>query len=377
MQLCLIAPEQFAVPGNNSVEICMLAIAEQLALRHKVTIVSRMMGDLPHCDELEQVRIIRLPADSASQYLNSVLNYIGTEKFDLIQVDNRPHLMAAVKRKVPQTPVVLFLHSLTFVPNNPKVTGSLGQADLIIVNSRSLRLRLSRRFPRLTKVIGIVPLGADLQRFAPPSREERQRLRQMYRFPEVFTVLFVGRVIPSKGVPVLIRAIHAIRRRLRIHLLVAGRGKPPYIRYLKRLARRLGVSVTFLGDVAHEDIHRLYQTADCFVCPSQRHEAFGLVNVEAMASGLPVIASNNGGIREIVVTGVNGYLVNRYRQSLPFARHLLQLARKPKLAERIGAQGRMDALEAFDWRHTAARLEELYYYLVPNQQSRTDSLHHQ
>jgi len=371
MQVCLIAPEQFAVPGNNSVEICMLAIAAQLALRHKVTIVSRAMQDLPDSDELEQVRIIRLPADSPSQYLHSVLNYIEAEKFDLIQVDNRPHLMAAVKRKVPQTPVVLFLHSLTFVPNTPKVTGSLKQADLIIVNSRSLRLRLSRRFPRLNQVIGIVPLGADLQRFIPPSKEERRRLRQLSRFPEAFTVLFVGRIIPSKGVAVLIRAIHAIRRRLRIHLLVAGRGKPPYIRRLKGLARRLGVSVTFLGDVAHADIHRLYQTADCFVCPSQKHEAFGLVNVEAMASGLPVIASNNGGIREIVVSGVNGYLVHRYREPLPFAKHLLQLARNPKLAESMGAQGRKDALEAFNWRHTAASLEELYYYLVPNQQAET------
>ncbi|WP_410513182.1 glycosyltransferase family 4 protein [Paenibacillus sp. BR2-3] len=368
MQICIIAPEQFAVPGNNSVEICILAIARQLVLRHKVTIVSRRMQGLPRFAELEQINIVRLPADSPSQYLNAVLNYIGAEAFDIIQVDNRPHLMAAVKRKTPQTPVVLFLHSLTFVPGTPKVAGSLEQADLIIANSHSLQRRLARRFPRRAQVIRVVPLGADLGRFVPSSTAERRRLRRVYRLPQTFTILFVGRVIPRKGVPVLIRAVHAIRKRLPVHLLIVGRGKPPYIRRLKGLARRLGVSVTFLGDVAHEEIHRLYQTADCFVCPSQGHESFGLVNVEAMASGLPVIASNNGGIREIVVSGVNGYLVDRYRAALPFSRYLLLLGRNPKLAESIGAQGRMDALQAFEWRHTAEHLEKIYLTLVPCQQ---------
>lgn len=364
MHICIIAPEQFPVPGDGSVEICIWAIARVLAERHKVTVVSRSWPGLPENAEFEQVRIIRLPAGTRAAYLTSVLNYIQTESFDIIQVDNRPYLMSAVKQHFPQTPVFLFLHSLTFVPATGKIASSLTRADLIIANSHSLQRKLSRRFPRLNVAISIVPLGADLTRFTPVLTPEKQRLRRLYQLPQTFTVLFVGRVIPRKGVPILIRAMSRLNKHLHAHLVIAGKGKPAYIRQLKLLAQRLGVSLSFLGNVVHEDIHALYQAVDCFVCPSQRHESFGLVNVEAMASGLPVIASGIGGIREIIISGHNGYLVDQYREALPFARFILRVARNPKLAVKIGAQGRQDVLQTFNWQHTAAQLERLYQVFV-------------
>ncbi|WP_025689292.1 glycosyltransferase family 4 protein, partial [Paenibacillus zanthoxyli] len=183
-----------------------------------------------------------------------------------------------------------------------------------------------------------------------------------------FTVLFVGRLIPRKGVHVLMRAAAMLERRLPVHLVVAGTGKPAYVRRLKLLARRLRLSVSFIGSVPHEEIHRIYQIADCLVCPSQRHESFGLVNVEAMAAGLPVIASNNGGIREIISPGRGGFLVDRYREAASFARMMLPLARSPKRAAAIGMQGRQDALQAFDWARTADRLELLYSGLCQRRQ---------
>ncbi|WP_150272494.1 glycosyltransferase family 4 protein [Paenibacillus tepidiphilus] len=364
MHICIIAPEQFPVPGDGSVEICILAIAGKLGRRHKVTILSRKAPGLSDSGEAEQVRIIRLPAGSASRYEASVLEFLEDESFDLIQIDNRPLLMAAVKRRHPHTPVLLFLHSMTFVPAHVRIAGCLARADGIAANSRSLQLRLCRRFPGVEKKLRVIPLGADLSRFTPASAAERERLRRHYNLPPVFTVLFVGRVIPRKGVPVLLRAMHRLKRRLPAHLIIAGKGKPAYVRQLRALARRLGVRVSFLGNVAHGHIHELYQAADCFVCPSQRHEAFGLVNVEAMATGLPVIASSNGGIREIIDSGRNGYLVGRYREAAPFARLMLKVARNPQLAARIGMQGRSDALYSFEWQHTAGQMEELYRSLL-------------
>lgn len=360
MHICIIAPEQFPVPGDGSVEICIWAIARRLAERHAVTIVSRKAPGLPDIAIVERVRIIRLSATTPADYLTSVLDFVQRESFDMIQIDNRPQLMSAVKKQLPYTPVCLFLHSLTFTPDTDRTATALAKADLIVANSLSLQRRLSHRFPELTKEIHIVMLGADLDRFTPVLASEKQQLRSFYKLPDTFTILFIGRLIPRKGVPVLIRAVHHLNKSLPAHLVIAGKGKPAYIRQLKLLARRLGVSVTFLGNVPHEDIHTLYQAADCFVCPSQSHESFGLVNVEAMASGIPVIASSNGGIREIIVSGHNGYLVEHYRESLPFTRHLLRIGRSPKLAELIGQQGREDALEAFHWQRTAADLERLY-----------------
>lgn len=368
MHICIVAPEKFPVPGDGSVEICIWAIARQLGRQHKVTVLSRKSPGLPESAEVEQVRIIRLDSGSPARYLASVLGFLEKEHFDVIQVDNRPLLMAAVKRRHPHTPVLLFLHSLTFVPAESRIARSLSNADLIAANSRSLQQRLSRRFSGLSRSIRVVPLGTDLTRFSPLEAQEKLHIRRLCQLPPVFTVLFVGRVIPRKGVPVLIRAVRLLNTHLPAQLVIAGGGSPPYIRRLKLLARRLGVSVFFTGNIAHEEIHRLYQAADCFVCPSQRHESFGLVNVEAMASGLPVIASNIGGIREIIVSGHNGYLVNRYREAAPFARRLLQLGREPQRAAEIGLQGRIDALQTFGWGHTAAALEELYRSLVPQSQ---------
>lgn len=365
MRICIIAPEQFPVPGDGSVEICIWNIARRLARRHKVTIVSRRSPGLPDTDEIEQVRFIRLPSGTPARYRSSVLGYLeAAEPFELIQIDNRPLLLAAVKRRHPGTPVLLFLHSLTFVPPESRIARSLALADAVAANSRSLQQRLARRFPGISGKLRVVPLGADLSRFVPVPAQEKARLRALYGLAPGFTVLFVGRVIPRKGVPLLIRAMHRLNRHIPARLVVAGDGKPAYLRQLKVLARRLGVRVSFLGNIPHEDIHSLYQAADCFICPSQRHESFGLVNVEAMASGLPVIASRNGGIREIIDSGHNGYLVGRYRDPAPFAKRMLMIGRNPVLAARIGIQGRSDALQLFEWQHTVELLENLYLKLV-------------
>ncbi|KAI7261344.1 hypothetical protein KC345_g9771 [Hortaea werneckii] len=366
MRICIIAPEQFPVPGDGSVEICIWNIARRLARKHKVTIVSRRAPGLPGIAEIEEVKFIRLPSGTPSRYRSSVLGYLeAAEPFELIQIDNRPLLLAAVKRRHPGIPVLLFLHSLTFVPPESRIARSLALADAVAANSRSLQQRLSRRFPGTSKKLSVIPLGADLSRFVPAQPQEKARLRALYGLAPGFTVLFVGRVIPRKGVPVLIRAMHRLNKHLPARLLIAGGGKPPYVRRLKLLARRLGVSVSFLGNIPHEDIHGLYQSADCFICPSQQHESFGLVNVEAMASGLPVIASSNGGIREIIDSGYNGYLVKQYKNPAPFANRMLQIGSNPALAARIAAQGRSDALQMFEWQHTAELLEKLYLRLVP------------
>lgn len=358
MKICMIAPEQFPLPGSGSVEICMLAIAAELAAGHEVTLVSRRYPGLPHDEYRGTLRLVRLPASTRGIYSEAVKAFLDRHAFDVVQVDNRPKLMAAVKRHLPGTPVILFLHSLTFVPPGGPTARCLAKADRVIANSESLRLELQRRFRGIRPAV--VPLGADLTRFVPAGAAEQSRLRALYRQPPVFNVLFAGRVIPRKGVPVVIRAAAMMKRKQNVHLIIAGRGPDRYVRRLKAMAARLGVSAHFAGDVPHSEIQHYFRMADCFVCPSQRHEAFGLVNVEAMACGLPVVASSIGGIREIIQHGRSGYLVKDYRRARSFAARLLQLAREPDRAALMGAEGRSIALEAFGWSRSAGLLERLY-----------------
>lgn len=360
MHILIVAPERIPVPGSGSVEICILAIAKQLATSHQVTIISRRADSLPNQSRTGNITFVRVPSGSPSTYISSVLRYMKGRTYDFIQVDNRPHYMALIKRAFPYTPVSLFLHSLTFVPHKPEIAKSLRKADLIIANSHSLQQKLSSLFPHVAKNIRTVELGVDVSRFHAATEDEKKTSRRHYRISNDFTILFVGRVIPQKGVPLLIQAAHLVRKHTPVQLVIVGRVNPSYMRYLKMQARSLGVPLTYIGAIPHTKIHKIYHLADCFVCPSQTHEAFGLVNVEALASGLPVIASRNGGIQEIVNHGHNGYLVKKYSKPQGFADYLLRLAQNRSLRERLGENGRNDVLDQFTWNQTAAKLAKLY-----------------
>jgi spore coat protein SA len=107
-------------------------------------------------------------------------------------------------------------------------------------------------------------------------------------------------------------------------------------------------------------MHTVYWMADCFVCPSQKHEAFGLVVAEALASGVPTVASKIGGIPEIIRHEKDGLLVTHYRNPSAIAHQILQIATRPELASRLARQGRQRIRSLFSWKHTAEQLAALY-----------------
>jgi spore coat protein SA len=258
----------------------------------------------------------------------------------------------------PNTKVSLFLHSLTFVSppyaNRTTSRRALSHANLIIANSSSLKHQLSLRFPAASGKIRKVWLGVDTGRFIPSAH---------VKSTAYFTLLFAGRLIPRKGVPVLLKAVKLARDRVSKPMKVLITGGSPHSGYssrLRSLSRRLGVDARFLGTVPHRSIHRIYRQADVFICPSQKHEAFGLVNVEALSSGLPVIASDLGGIKEIVKHNRNGLLVRRYRAPEAFADAIVRLMQDESLVRKMKRQARADCVARFSWSATAKRLSRIY-----------------
>jgi spore coat protein SA len=361
LRILMVAPEQIPVPGGGSVEICMLAIAKQLAKHHQVTIVSRQSSHRKSTSRMGNLMIVRVASGSSKRYIASVLQYMKGKSYDLIQVDNRPHYMAKIKSAYPRTPISLFLHSLTFVPRTKAVAASLQKANMIIANSSSLKKNLSRMFPKVKHKIRMVHLGVDVSRFNSPSKAQKMKSKRRYDLGRSFTILFVGRIIPRKGVPVLIKAAQKISKKIpRTKLIIVGKGKKGYVQRLKSQAKRMHVATKFMGKIGHGKIHHVYRMADCFVCPSQKHEAFGLVNVEAMASGVPVVASNIGGIKEIVKHNKNGFLIKRYHSSDAFAEYIKKIAADRSLGRRLGKQGRATVLRKFSWANTAAKLNRIY-----------------
>jgi D-inositol-3-phosphate glycosyltransferase len=176
-------------------------------------------------------------------------------------------------------------------------------------------------------------------------------------------LLYVGRIEPLKGIDILIRA--AAQTEGRFRLLVVGGDSQDAERKedLRRLAEELGIAgnVIFQDAVSHGRLPLYYNAADVCVVPSY-YESFGLVALEAMACGVPVVASRVGGLRETVQDGRTGYLVP-WRCPEPFAERLELLLANEPLRRSLGRMAR-SAVERFRWAEVATRVENVYHELV-------------
>jgi len=209
--------------------------------------------------------------------------------------------------------------------------------------------------------VSVVPCGVDVERFRPL---DRSRVRRRFGIPlKERVVLFVGRIEPLKGIDVLLRAVSHIDGEFRVLLIGGDRKDVARKGELSALATELRIAdkVTFLDAVPHVDLPLYYNAADVCVVPSY-YESFGLVAVEAMACGVPVIASRVGGLTETVQDGQTGYLVP-WLCPEPFAERLELLLNNEPLRRSLGREARA-AAERFRWSEVAARVEDVYHDLV-------------
>lgn len=368
MHLLIIAPERIPVPPpvGGSVENSIYQMAINSSTKHKVTIVSKWKPNYPRTSVHGHVTILRVGGSTKQSYLANALKRVKSKRFDRIQIDNRPRFVSQVRRAFPRTPISLFLHSATFVSppaaSRKQAAADLSRAHLIVGNSRALRNVLRRRFSSQKRKVRFVHLGVDLRQFRPPSPAERSQERAKMKVNGRFVILFAGRIVPTKGIPVLMKATRIVQQTLpSVKLLIAGNtGAASYKRRIRELARRLHIPVTFKGNVPRNRMHRFYWTGDCFVCPSQGLEAFGLVNVEAMASGTPCVGSRVGGIPEIIRHNRNGLLVSNFRSPHALADSILKLAQNRSFAGKLARRGRKDTIRSFSWRATAKKLMRVY-----------------
>lgn len=153
----------------------------------------------------------------------------------------------------------------------------------------------------------VISMGCDTAMFG-----QEHRVENYFRQGDKKVVLFVGRLAEKKGVSYAIEAMRQVNNAM---LVIAGDGplKSRLQRQAERVQKESGSTILFLGAKTHEELKGIYASADLFVMPSITakdgdKEGFGLVILEAFASGLPIVASRSGGITDIVKDGVNGYL---------------------------------------------------------------------
>ena len=231
--------------------------------------------------------------------------------------------------------------------------------DRIVAATKHERQLLRQIYGVSADRVEVSPLGVNLSRFHSRDRVEARRALNLDL--DTHVLLAVGRIEPLKGLDILIEAIALMTERERVVLLIVGGDDraAPQIARLGAQAAEAGVGdrVRFVGAVPHEQLSAYYNAADVVVVPSF-YESFGLVAVEAMASGVPVVASRVGGLASTVVDGRTGYLVP-WRCPDPFAEKLDLLLENPSLRHALGAAA-ADSMLAYEWSTVAAKLRELY-----------------
>ena len=232
----------------------------------------------------------------------------------------------------------------------------------IIVSTSLGRDELIHYYGASPSRIHIIPCGVNLDLFRPID-QERARRRLNLNGEDV--LLFVGRLVPIKGLDRLLMAISYLERKRPMKLLVIGGDdqNPIPRENLRNLTKELGISdhVTFFGFVDHEELPWFYSVADVCVIPSF-HESFGLVALESLACGTPVIATKVGVMESVIRSSHNGYVVDDNTPVLlagKIVRFLSEVSRIPKPIDVIRA-----SVLQFTWSHVAEAIEREYSSVI-------------
>jgi len=273
---------------------------------------------------------------------------------------------AIIASKLNRTPIVITQHGYTLGKNEVfyswllEVLGkTLGRqvtssADLFIAITKDVKSFLLKIGLPENKV-KVVPTGVDTDRFRPLETSYRKRIGLNAKK----VVLFVGRMCEEKGV---IQLLHALKDVFKDNpdakCLMVGDG--PLRNRALSLASTLGISqkIIHLPKVNHDEMPLVYNAADIFVLPS-RYEPFGMSATEAMASGIPAIASRVGGLAETVLHGKTGLLV-KVQNTMELANAISDLLQDDEKRREMGKAARKHMLDHYSWPHVAKKTVELY-----------------
>jgi phosphatidylinositol alpha-mannosyltransferase len=369
LKLALVSPYDFAYPGGVNEHVAHLA--GQFRRRgHEVHIIAPSSdGEAEPCVGGEAFmhyigRVVRIPANgSVARITLSLRSYLQTKRllreqqFDLIHLHEpmMPALPLTVLRHSRVTNIGTF-HAfrnkpLAYFYGKPMLLPFFRKLHGHITVSPAARDFVGEYFPADYRII---PNGIEYARFNTP-RPPLQRFRDGR-----VNVLFVGRLEKRKGLRFLLRAWPLVRERFpEVRLIVVGEGRP--LEGYRRFATSQGWTereVFFAGYVPAEELPRYYQAADIFCAPSTGQESFGIVLLEAMAAGVPIVASEIPGYRAVVTHGSEGLLVKPTNPDV-LAAALGNLVLNADLRASMGQAG-MRKARTYDWRFVADQVLDYY-----------------
>jgi glycosyltransferase involved in cell wall biosynthesis len=317
------------------------------------------------------------------EYALKVARDIRRQHCNWVHIHNFSQIVSVVRAFNPKVKIALHMNCEWATQlHRPTMRRRLQKCDLIIGCSEFITDKIRSSFPEIASRCHTVFNGVDVNTFIPDESPRR-------RNGSGARLLFVGRIWPDKGPHVLLEAfkkVAEIRPEVQVELAGWKSGPPPefvflltddkkvldlaplyrgdYFEHLRGiLPPDLWRQVSFQKDLPHSELAEHYRMFDIFVGPSVWNEPFGMVIVEAMASGLPVIATRGGGVPEIVKDGETGLLTER-GDSAGLAEAITSLLENDDLRESMGRAGRQRALQLFSWEKVSERLLTLYQGLT-------------
>jgi len=374
MKVALAAP--YFHPHIGGVESHVLALAKELTKKgHAITVfTSRHDRSLDLREDVDGIDVRRVPMRAIlfqTPMTPKLVREIELEDWDVIHSHSPPPLTsyyAAKASKRSGAPLVHTHHCdpelpstvgrmVTWFYNRTLLSATLRRAARIIVYTESYAATSLAiwKYPTVC-----VPTGIDIQKFGP--HIDGSAIRSRHRLEDRKVVLFVGRLTEHKGLQTLIEAAPMLPEDTAFVLV--GPGEFP--RAWSRLMRELGVQDRFLkvGKVPESDLPAYYSACDLLVLPSvSRLEAFGLVLVEAMASGKPVVASDIPGVRDVLKDGVTGLLAEPF-SARDLAEKLNAIISDDRLAAEMGRKARLHAEEHYGWNVIGDIIERVYMDVI-------------
>jgi glycosyltransferase involved in cell wall biosynthesis len=395
----------------GSVEIITYELAKRLAKQYEVTIYS-MKGH--HQDDFEAHEGVlhrRIPAGSDEKfiYLGSgidrrltrtrfntlrhplhasrlcgfmyalrVAKDLQSEKCDIVHIQNYSQFVPIIKMFNPKIKIAIHMHCEWLTQLNQKmIRRRLSKTDLIIGPSQYITEKNRHTFPQFAERCQTLYNGVSADFLA---RENGQEMRKKN---DTKHLLFVGRVSPEKGVHVLLDAFaRVVKCYPQVHLTIVGVQKPlpfellvglsddpktsklasfyamNYMSYLRKVSSEIG-HVSFVGPIPHRLLINYLRNSDVVVLPSVCNEAFGMPALEAMATGVTVVATNSGGVPEIVSNGETGLIVERDDASA-LAEAILRLLSDEDLRKSMGNAAHERVVKIFSWEQITKNLMKLY-----------------
>lgn len=373
MKIALVSPYDFVYPGGvanhvTALERCFTGKG------HEVKIIAPASKPITGFDGrfIQIGRPLAIPSKGTIVRVPLSLNLGATikevlkrEKFDIIHLHEpfMPMLCSAILR-FSETANVGTFHACQGSPGY-----NLGKpVSTILLKRRARKLHgriavsqaaLNFACRYVPGCYSVIPNGVDVGQFSPD-------VAPVERYCDgKLNILFVGRLESRKGVDYLVRAYQQVKKAVPdSRLIIVGPGTRLRRKYEKEAAQSGLKDVVFTGLVRYDELPGYYRTADVFCAPATGRESFGIVLLEAMAAGTPIVASDIEGYASVLSDGVEGLLVPP-KDADSLARSLISLLNDAALRRRMGEAGRLKANE-YSWERVSERVFS-YYLQVLNE----------